>query len=573
RRSGRLSGDALIQALAVVAEAARRATGLRPHEVQLMGALAVYRGFLAEMATGEGKTLTVSLAGVLSAWHGRAVHMLTANDYLAARDAETMGPVYAACAVSVGSVTEEVDHADRPALYRSDVVYTTAKDLLADYLRDLGAGAQGTDAQHLAYRRWALGRDAAGLNRSSPLLLTRGLDTVIVDEADSLLIDEAVTPLILSIPREDDGLDAAVRVAAEVADCLEEGADYRLVRKHRSVLLNPAARERVAERAAELPRLWQAAPRREELLRQALSARHFIERDHQYVVQDDKVVLLDQFTGRLTPNRSLSAGLHQALEVKEGVTITAPTETLGQMSFQTFFRHFRHLSGITGTARETAAEFWRNYDLRFLTIPPNKVCRRVTHRARYAGTQAAAMEAVTTEVQACRERGQPVLIGVRKVSTSQVLSEALSRAGIDHELLNALNHGEEADIVARAGRIGRVTIATNMAGRGTDIKLGEGVEALGGLHVIIAECNESGRVDRQLAGRCARQGDPGSVVRILGLDDEMISKALPFPAGAMPSVLAPLLFRYAQWRAERKAAVQRKMVMKADDWVRKTLPF
>jgi len=571
----------LAQALAIVGEAAYRTRGMRPYAVQFMGALALHRGWLAEMATGEGKTLTAALAGVLAAWSGRATHVITSNDYLAQRDAEEMTALYARCGLEVASIISSMKPDERVAPYHADVVYLTAKELLADFLRDQLAARAGQDPQRIALRRW-LG--TVSPDARAPQLLVRGLYNAIVDEADSVLIDEAVTPLILSAPRSALGLTEAVTLMKAVADQLEEARDYEVLRRTRTVRLRDGARAAAAAVASQLPAVWRMAARREELLRQALTVRHLILPGHQYVIEEGEVVLLDEFTGRMTPGRTLTAGLHQAIEAREGVEITDPNESLGQMSFQGFFRRLPRLSGTTGTGREAADEFWKIYRLGVMPIPTHRP--RITQmlRPRLFRTAWDKWQAVVQQVARLHERGQPVLIGVRSVEASETIATLLAERRLPFELLNAVRHAEEARIVARAGESGHITIATNMAGRGTDIRLGEAVSPLGGLHVIIAEINESGRIDRQLAGRCGRQGDPGSVSVFLCLEDGLARRFLPGVARLalafaiairLPgrATLGRMLFRYAQRRAEADAFGRRRSVLKSDDWLDQALPF
>lgn len=571
----------LVEALAAVGEVAARVMGMRPYPVQFMAALALQRGLLAEMATGEGKTLTVALAGVLAGWSARPCHVITSNDYLAGRDAHEMTPLYQRCGLSVAGIHAAVEHAKRPALYGCDVVYVTAKELLADHLRDELAARAGRDPRRMAFENWLEG----GRAPSNPaVLLVRGLHAAVVDEADNVLVDEAVTPLILSAPRNSHDLGEAVRCMAVLAGRLDAASDYELLPQRRTVTLRDGARLALDRLAPSLPTTWRAAPRREELLRQALTVRHFILLNHQYVVNDGKIVLLDEFTGRLTPGRTLMAGLHQAVEAKEGVEVTDPNESLGQLSFQTFFRRFPRLAGTSGTAREAAAEFWRIYRLSVLPIPTHRPRLTVTAPTRVFATAQERWAAVAQHVAGLHRIGQPVLVGVRSVEASLVLARELEALGLPFSLLNAVLHEQEAGVVAQAGETGRITIATNMAGRGTDIRLGPGVPALGGLHVVIAEANESARVSRQLAGRCGRQGDPGSVTVMLSLEDALVSRFVP---NSLRRLLAPLAHvstpwrdrvlsgtvRWAQRRAEAEAYARRRAVLKADDWLDKALPF
>ncbi len=580
RRDPVEAGGRLPEVLAAVGECARRAIGMRPYTVQFMGALALQRGWLSEMATGEGKTLTAALAGVLAGWSAKPCHMVTSNDYLATRDAQEMSPLYRRCGLAVTSIVSTHRPEERRLHYGCDVVYLTAKELLADFLRDQLAVRAGVDPRRLALRHW-LGLILPG-PAASVQLQVRGLHTVIVDEADNVLIDEAVTPLILSAPRSDLGLAQAVRLTSNVADGLSEGLDYEVLRRQRTVLLRESARQAIADRASDLEPLWRAEPRREELLRQALTVRHFILSGHQYVIDDGKVVLLDEFTGRMTPGRTLTAGLHQAIEAREGLEVTEPNESLGQMSFQSFFRRMPRLAGTTGTGREASAEFWRIYRLGVIPIPTHRP-RLTRHlKPRFFARASRKWQEVVAHVERLRAVGQPVLVGVRSVESSETLAGLLSARGVPFEMLNATRHAEEADIIARAGEAHRVTIATNMAGRGTDIRLGPEVPSLGGLHVIIAEVNESGRIDRQLAGRCGRQGDPGSVSLFVSMEDGLLERFLSKPVRLLLGSLSELpmmttlsrgFVLLAQRRAEADAFARRRGVLKSDDWLDSALPF
>ncbi len=584
-RAGASEGQAdaaSVAALALAGAVAARTLRMRPYPVQFMAALALHRGWLAEMATGEGKTLTVGLAAVLGGWTGRPCHVVTSNDYLAIRDAQQMRPLFEACGLTVAGIEAGTEPAVRRQAYAADVVYVTAKELLADFLRDELAARGGRDPTRMAFEHWLCGdsRHAQGTGR----LLSRGLHSAIVDEADNVLIDEAVTPLILSAPRHSHGLEEAARLMAGLADRLREGVDYALQRQRRAVVLEHGARLALARCAQELPAMWRAEPRREELLRQALTVRHFILRDHQYVVEEGKIVLLDEFTGRMTPGRTLTAGLHQAVEAREGIEITDPNESLGQLSFQTFFRRFPRLSGTSGTAREAAAEFWRIYRLAVLPVPTHRPRLTQVLPTRVLPSADLRWRAVAEHVREQTEAGRPVLIGVRSVEASLVLAQELRRRGVEFELLNAVLHAQEARIIEQAGQAGRVTIATNMAGRGTDIRLGPGVPEAGGLQVVIAEANESSRVDRQLAGRCGRQGDPGGVVTLLSLEDGLARRFLPSvvlrglraaSARQWPGrdLLLAWMLRAAQKRAEADAFARRRSVLKSDDWLDRALPF
>jgi preprotein translocase subunit SecA len=412
----------------------------------------------------------------------------------------------------------------------------------------------------------------------------RGLDTAIVDEADSVLIDEAVTPLIISRPQKNSSLVEACEITHRLVEPLDAGRDYLINQRYKEISLTKEGERKVDEQSVMLNGIWRGSARREELVKQALTAREFYKRDQQYVVQDGKVAIVDEFTGRLMPNRTWRHGLHQAIEAKEGITVNDPSETLARLSFQRFFRFFRKLSGMTGTAKEASAEFWHIYRLPVMTIPTNRPCIRVSMPDRIFSTEREKFEAVVDEIEMLRNTGRPVLVGTRSVTASEKLALMLAARGLDYNLLNAVRHSEEARIVAAAGEKGRVTISTNMAGRGTDIKLGHGVAEMGGLHVIATERHESGRIDRQLFGRCARQGDPGAAQTFMSVEDELIRRFVSpllrkrlaaALQGKTPGVdvLARIALFQAQRTAQRLAYRQRREVLKMDTWLEEALSF
>jgi preprotein translocase subunit SecA len=567
------------EAMATLAEVAHRTLGLRPYPVQVMGALALHRGSLTEMATGEGKSLTACFPAVLAAWTGRPCHFVTVNDYLAERDAVEMRPFYKFCGVSVGWVSSQMDPRARRMNYEKDMVYTTLKELVADFLRDrliLG------DYHHPSRRLLKQLLQPQQLDRAG--LVLRGLDTAIVDEADSVLIDEAVTPLIISRAQENRPLVEACRNVHHIAESLKSGVDYRVDFKYREVNLTKEGLRKVQEQSRRLPGFWRGAARRIELVQQALTAREFYRRDKQYVVQDGKVTIVDEFTGRLMPNRTWRHGLHQAVEAKEGLSINDPSETLARLSFQQFFRFFRKLSGMTGTPKEATSEFWHIYGLPVISIPTHRPCIRKLQPDAVFNSAEQKWQAVVEEIARCRQTGRPVLVGTRSVKASERLADMLTAGGFEFNLLNAVRHREEARIVAAAGEQNRITIATNMAGRGTDIKLGRSVADMGGLHVIATERHESGRIDRQLFGRCARQGDPGSAQAFMSVDDELIRRFVPDWMGRRlksaiavkgPGArhIAQMAVSYAQGAAQRLAFRQRKNVLKMDTWLEEALSF
>jgi len=579
RRQAKGYESILPEALACLVEVARRTLGLLPYPVQVMGASALYRGHLVEMATGEGKSLTACLPSVLAAWTGRPFHFITVNDYLAGRDAVEMGPFYTYCGVSVGCVLAQMDPRERRLNYDKGVVYTTLKEIVADFLRDrLILGALHHPSRRLL--RQLLQPQVRNLEG----VVLRGLDTAIVDEADSVLIDEAVTPLIISRAEKNAPLVEACGAAHCMAASLNAGIDYLVDRKYKEITLTKEGIRKVEEHAEQLQGIWRGPARREELVRQSLTAREFYQRDQQYVILDGKVVIVDEFTGRLMPNRTWRHGLHQAVEAKEGLEINDPSDTLARLSFQRFFRFFRKLSGMTGTAWEATAEFWHIYKLPVLKIPTNRPCIRKMVPDSVFYSEADKWEAIVREIERWRRSGRPVLVGTRSVKASERLAGMLQSRGYEFNLLNAVRHKEEARIVAAAGEQNRITISTNMAGRGTDIKLGRGVASMGGLHVIATERHESGRIDRQLFGRAARQGDPGSAQAFMSVDDELIQRFVPAAMrnqlatalrGRAPGayLLAQTALIHAQRAAQRLAYRQRKNVLKMDTWLEEALSF
>ena len=469
--------------------------------------------------------------------------------------------------------------AERKETYQKGVVYTTSKEPLADFLRDRLALGNVYQSSRRQIRIKHNPHD-----RSYNKLVTRGIDTAIVDEADSVLIDEAVTPLIISQAHENKPLTEACQTASQIARDLEPDTDYRVDRRYRDIILTESGIAKIAEMSASLADIFQGSARREELVLTALTAQIFYQRNKQYVVENDKVVIVDEFTGRMMPQRTWRHGLHQSIEAQEGLPLSDPSETLARLSFQRFFRFFRKLGGMSGTAREAADELWHIYELPVLSVPTNKPCIRKVMPGRFYPDQKSKWQAICDEVGTCHETGQPVLVGTRSVAASETLAGLLRESNIPFQLLNAVKHRPEAKIIASAGQAGMVTIATNMAGRGADIKLGKGVAELGGLHVIVSERHESARIDRQLCGRCARQGDPGSVRTYGSLEDELLQQYGPKPFLNLllhtssknrpeSTRLVEHLISLVQQKAQRQAYRRRQMVMQTDDWLTDALSF
>jgi len=565
-----LKEEPVARAFALIRETAGRLLGMRHFPTQLVGGRAILGGTVAEMETGEGKTLTAVLAAGTAALAGIPVHVITVNDYLTGRDADWMRPVYEALGLRVGCVVHDVPPADRRAAYGCDVTYCTNKEIAFDYLRDWLA-MEGRTAPLRLQAEALYGRET----RVGKLLM-RGLHYAIVDEADSVLIDEARTPLIISGGGGSEDEQAFLEQALALAGDLERGTDFEIRELTREVKLTPAGRERLREAAADLGPLWGGAVRREEMVRMALSAVHLFHRDEAYVVQDGKVQIVDEFTGRVMADRSYERGLHQLIEAKEGVELTRRPETRARISYQRFFRRYLHLGGMTGTAREVRGELWNVYRLPVVRIPTHRPRRRKALPERIFRTDAGKWRAVAERVEALHGEGRPVLVGTRSVAASELASRLLSEKGIPHQVLNAKQDREEAEIVTRAGEPGCVTIATNMAGRGTDIKLAEGVKGCGGLHVILTERHEAARIDRQLAGRCGRLGDPGSYEALLSLEDPILQGGRGGLSGRVSARLARVRspawkrmagrsVRRAQKRVEKHHARLRKALLKEDE--------
>ena len=571
------SPELIAKTFALVREAAHRTIGQRHFDVQLLGGRVLLDGNVAEMETGEGKTLTATLAACTAALGGLPVHIVTVNDYLALRDCSAMAPIYHALGLTAGAVVHGMTPSERQAAYACDITYCTNKELVFDYLKDRIRIGKAPSRVHVCL-------DRLQRPRAADELLLRGLHYAIVDEADSVLIDEARTPLIIAGIADSDVEQEVYGQALKMAGLLSETQHYLLDRRERLVRLTPAGEGRVADLAAGLGGLWRGRNRREAFVRQALSALHLFHRNRQYLVYESKVQIIDEYTGRVMPDRTWERGLHQMIEAKEGCPPASRQETLARISYQRFFRRYLRLAGMTGTAREVAGELWSVYRLGVVRIPTNRPGRRRESPDQiYVGAERK-WQVVVEAILKQRQRGRPVLIGTRTVEASEHLSRLLADAGLPHQVLNARQDREEAAIVARAGEVARITVATNMAGRGTDIRLAAEVAERGGLHVIATERHDAHRIDRQLFGRCGRQGDQGTCQAILSLDDQLImdhtGRIWRWLAGItggrkqrVTQWVGRLLFRMAQNRAERLHASLRRAVLKSDEQLDSTLAF
>ena len=495
-QNGEKELDAVLpEVFALVREASTRVLGMRHYDVQLLGAMALHNGKIAEMKTGEGKTLVATLAVILNSLEGKGVHVVTVNDYLAKRDAEWMGRLYNFLGLSVGVIVAGLSDEQRKEAYGADITYGTNNEFGFDYLRD-------------------------NMKFYAEQLVQRGHHYAIVDEVDSILIDEARTPLIIS-GASDESTDLYQKVD-EVVRTLEKEKHYTVDEKGKTASLTDEGVLYVEEQLG-IENLYDTANiTAQHHVLQSLKAHTVFRRDVDYIVKDDQVVIVDEFTGRLMAGRRFSDGLHQALEAKEHVTVAAENQTLASITFQNYFRMYDKLSGMTGTADTEAVEFAQIYGLEVSTIPPNRPMVRKDMPDLIYRTRREKMQAIIQAIKELHATGQPVLVGTISIETSELISQLLKREGVPHSVLNAKHHAQEAEIVAQAGQAGKVTIATNMAGRGTDIKLGEGVVELGGLHILGTERHESRRIDNQLRGRSGRQGDPGSSRFYLSLEDDLM---------------------------------------------------
>ena len=567
-KAGEPADTLLVEAFAATREAGRRSLGMRHYDVQLLAGVALVHGSIVEMQTGEGKTLVATLPLVLYSLAGKGAHLATVNDYLAKRDAEWMEPIYKALGLSVGIIQSQMDFDERRKAYACDVTYGTAKDFGFDFLKDRLMNREISEG------RGDLGAMLTGkAEAATAKLLQRPYWFALVDEADNVLIDEARTPLIIaSPPGEAQAVQQAIfQFAARAAESLERDEDFEYDVQKQTCELLGRGRSRV--RALERPELLDSVSLLAiyEAVERALRAKQAFVRDRQYVVRDDKIVIIDEFTGRAAEGRSWRDGLHQAVEAKESVEITVPSGHAARITIQDLFARWPHLAGMTGTIATSAPEISRTYNVAVATVPTNRPAIRRRLPAVVCADQAEKFTRIVAEVQEMHALGRPVLIGTRSIDKSEELSRLLAEAGLVHTVLNARQIEREAEIVALAGQRGQITVSTNMAGRGTDIKLGEGVYEMGGLHVICTELHDSARIDRQLIGRCGRQGDPGTWRQYVSLDDEIlvagfgpkrakrIAAGMRSRLGGNPERLLAT-FKRAQQRVEARHVRQRRVL-------------
>jgi len=555
-------GAGVERAFAIARETTHRRLGLRHHRVQMLGGLVMINGGFAEMRTGEGKTITALLPAATYALSGRPVHVVTVNEYLASRDAEQLRPVYEALGLTVGVVESNQSSELRRRAYEADVTYCTNKDLVFDYLRDRLAS-----------------RDRQAQQRHRMLL--RGLAFAVVDEADSVLIDEAQTPLILAEERPASSEDAPYAAALTYAQALREGRDFHIRRPGNQIELTDAGQRRLSDGTCLFQGSWRAPAARAELITNALGALHLYQKDRHYIVSDGKVQIVDEFTGRVMADRTWQLGLHQLIETKEGLQPGGQRNTLAQITYQRFFRRYLRLAGMSGTVREVAGEIGVVYGPIVQKVPTHQKNRCRNMGLSMTSSMSAKWLAVADAAERVASTGRPVLVGTRSVAASEAIATLLAKRTTPHVVLNARQDKFEAEAIAQAGQAGRITVATNMAGRGTDIHLAKGVAGRGGLHVILTEYHESARIDRQLIGRAGRQGDPGSYQVIASFDDEIFGRFAPSATrlarivhAVIPARFIALTLRYlAQSTAERAGRRLRRRIVQRDQQLDQTLLF
>ncbi len=580
----RRSVDAIDQAFAAGFEAIRRTLGFSLHPVQVLAGLVMSQGACAELATGEGKTITAILPAAVDAWMGKGVHVITVNDYLAQRDAGITAPAYALLGLRVGFVVDASTPPERRAAYACDLTYAADKQLIFDHLRDRLFAPVNPRTSRLIMDALAPTKKPAGPDTASPdwpsMIVQRGHYSAIVDEADSVLIDEAVTPAIISQTSENAAEANTPEVyarARDVARSLEPEKHFHADFRMRQIRITPAGKDRLAEIARDptLPEAFRSVRKREELLNQALTAEHLYTNGDDYIVADDKVAIVDRSTGRVLDGRQWQMGLHQAIEAKENVKLTPERRTSTRSSYQNFFRRYARLSGMTGTGWEVRHELFRYYKLPVVRVPTHRPVIRVHEPDRIFTDADAKFRAVADRVAQLHAKGQPILVGTRSVADSERLGALLSERGLNCAVLNATREAEEAAIIEKAGQAGAITVATNMAGRGTDIRLDEQSRGAGGLAVIATERHAESRVDRQLFGRAGRQGDPGLAQAFVAYDDDLIRRSAPAwltrlgRASLASGRVLPSrwLWRVTQIISGKHSAMLRSETFKAEAWL------
>jgi preprotein translocase subunit SecA len=556
--------DELIAELfAIIKQTCARELSVRPYDTQIIAARIMLDGKLAEMATGEGKTLAAAICVASAALVGIPVHLITSNDYLVTRDSASLRPLYQALGLTVGAVTNSLNAAERKLAYACDITYVTAKELVFDYLRDhIIGGITSSELHH----------HVAKISGQTNDRLLRGLSLAIIDEADSILIDEARVPLIISQSVLQQDQLQYHETAMNIVSSLILGQDFTLDQKHFSVNLTDHGHLQIETFSQSLGNLWLNRMYREETICQALAAQHLYHCDRHYLVRDDSVHIIDEITGRTAPGRVWSRGLHQMIELKEDCKPSGEMVTTTQITYQRFFQKYLQLGGMSGTISESRTELFAVYGLKIAKVPLRKPSLRINLPSQIYPNQQTLWKVVAEKVKTISQSGRPVLIGTDSVADSESLSKILNAHALTHEVLNARQDQREATIIAQAGQPKQITVSTNIAGRGTDISLGKGVAELGGIHIINCQHNLSRRIDRQLLGRCARQGNAGSTETLLSLENHLITHTFPTwiklfvgEAGlSKPRSLVMLIIRLPQWLEESRHRTQRLEMMKRD---------
>jgi preprotein translocase subunit SecA len=579
RKSSHHSFDehALANAFALIAMAVFAVTGLTLRRTQILAARSMLQGHLAEMATGEGKTYAALLASAVAGFAGIPVHLMTSNEYLAVRDAQASAPIFHLLGIRCGAIVQAMERDERRRVYCNDVVYCTASEVIFDYLRDR---LEGADSSILKKR---LDRVTTGSNHTAPVL--RGLCFALVDEADSILIDDASTPFILASSTTKSETTPTFPLALDIAAKLHQTTHYRLFKGRKQVELTLEGKKQVDHFCETLPGLFSSNARyRTELVELALAAQHCFVRDVDYVIADGEIHIVDSNTGRVAVGRQWSRGLHQLIEAKESVSQTDGQKTMIQLTYQRFFPRYLMLAGMSGTLFESARELRLTYGLSIDRIAPFVPSQRQSDKVQLFFEQSMMDRSLLQLILTNHRRGQPILLGTDSVDESVRVSRLLTKHKIPHSLLNAQAHEKEAAIIEKAGQMGAITVATNIAGRGTDIALGEGVKALGGLLVVSCQCNGSRRIDRQLSGRSGRRGDPGSAKSLLNVQHGLLGQVIPRKVwallrvaenneGALPGWLGELILRRYQSFYEAKAMRQRRSMMSNDEAIERRLSF
>jgi preprotein translocase subunit SecA len=576
----RFSDLSLANAFVVVSAAIKTITGIELRQTQLLAARAMLNGRLVEMATGEGKTYAATLAAATAALAGIPVHVLTANEYLATRDAKNLMPIYALLGLSCGAIDNEMQREDRRAIYKKDVVYCTASEVIFDYLRDRTESTVISPKKNSLQQR--LSHVTNPNTADAPVL--RGLCFALIDEADSILIDEASTPFILAAVHKKAQSNSEFTVALGLAKSLQVGLDFTANRSKKAELTE-SGKATVLKASESLTGLWRQNSRyREELAELALTALYCFKRDVDYVVKDDEIHIVDANTGRIAEGRQWSRGLHQLIQSKESVSESDGQKTLIQLTYQRFFPRYLMMAGMSGTLTESARELSALYNLTVEKIAPFKKCQRIDAAATIFFEQTSLHKHLVEQVKQAHARGQPILIGTDSVQASYRTSQLLRQNKLPHTLLNATEHAKEAEIIANAGMQNAITVATNMAGRGTDVALADGVADVGGLLVISCQANESKRIDRQLSGRSGRRGDPGCTNTLVTVKSGVLAKEVPHfvwqfasllttANGAIPIWLGETILRRCQWLHEFKATRKRIAMMRIDEAIEQRLSF